>query len=217
MTEDAKYSRNKSIDAAIKEMLIAFDEPSQRRMKKTIRDAGNAVLKHQNENTDAGARHKFREFIPAYLLNLNGYSLQYDFEIEGKTPDWIDKKYRFMMESLTFERGGTTPFQFRVYAGVAEKCSKYSAIADHHDLSIVIAVYLDFLTGVDFEDCYEGRASFCPLFIQYERLAGILFFTEQNSDFQIGGQSYGFMCLTTGNRLVNQINWPVQTFDIGKE
>ena len=217
MKKDARYSMNRSIDAAIKEMLIAFDEPSQRRMKKAIRDAGNAVLKHQNENTDAGARHKFREFIPAYLLNLNGYSLQYDFEIEAKTPDWIDMKFRLMMESLTFERGRTSPFRSRVYSGVAEKCSKYSAIADHHYLSIVIAVYLDFLSGVDFEDCYEGRYSFRPLFIQYERLAGILFFTEQHSSFQIGGQPYEFRCLTAGDRLVDQPNWPIHTFDIGKE
>jgi len=67
MTEDAIFSPNKSINAAIKEMLTAFDEPSKRRMKKAIRDAGNAAKIQQNENTDAGARHKFREFIPAYM------------------------------------------------------------------------------------------------------------------------------------------------------
>jgi len=217
MTEDAILSANRSIDAAIKEMFTAFDEPSQRRMKKAIRDAGNAALKHQNENTDAGARHKFREFIPAYLLNLNGYSLQYDVKIDGKTPDWLDKESRLMMESLTFERGGTSPFRSRVHSAAAEKCSKYSAIADHHFLSIVVAVYLDFLTCVDFEDCYEGRASFRPLFTQYKRLAGILFFTEQNGGFPFGGQPYVFKCLTAEDRLVDQPNWPVHTFDIGKE
>jgi hypothetical protein len=218
MTEDAIFSPNKSIDAAIKEMLTAFDEQSQRRMKKAIRDAGNAVAKQQNENTDAGARHKFREFIPAYLLNLKGYSLQYDVQIDGKTPDWLDSESRLLMESLTFERGGTSPFQSRVYSGAAEKCSKYSKIADHHFLSIVVAVYLDFLTSVDFEDCYEGRASFRSLFDQYQRLAGILFFTEQNNgSLLIGDQRYGFMCLTAEARLVDQPNWPIRTSDIGKE
>ena len=217
MTEDVKYSRNRSIDKAIKEMFTAFDESSQRRMKKAIRDAGNAALKHQNENADAGARHKFREFIPAYLLNLNDYSLQYDVKIDDKTPDWLDKESCLMMESLTFERGGTSLFRSRVHSAAAEKCSKYSAIADHHFLSIVVAVYLDFLTGVDFEDCYEDRASFRPLFTQYKRLAGILFFTEQNGGFPFGGQPYGFMCLTTEDRLVDQPNWPVHTIDIGKE
>ncbi|MDY0282533.1 MAG: hypothetical protein RBR35_18505 [Salinivirgaceae bacterium] len=217
MIEDAILSPNKSIDAAIKEMLPAFDEPSQRRMKKAIRDAGNAAAKQQNENTDAGARHKFREFIPAYVLNLNGYSLQYDVQIEGKTPDWLDSESHLLMESLTFERGGTSPFQSRVYSGAAEKCSKYSEIADRHFLSIIVAVYLDFLTSVYFEDCYECRASFRPLFAQYQRLAGILFFTEQNKgSLLIGGQRYGFMCLTAEARMADQPNWPISALDIGK-
>lgn len=217
MTEDAMLSPNRSIDAAIKEMLPAFDESSQRKMKKALRAAGNAAAKYQDENSDAGARHKFREFIPAYVLNLKGYSLQYDVEIDGKTPDWLDNGSRLLMESLTFERGGTSTFPSRVYSGAAEKCSKYSAIADNHSLSIVVAVYLDFLTSVDFEDCYEYRASFRTLFAQYQRLAGILFFTEQGSGFLIGGQPYGFRCLTTETRLVDHPNWPFQAFDIGEE
>lgn len=217
MNEDGILSPNRSIDAAIKEMLIEFDESSQRRMKKAIRDAGKAAGKYQDENTDAGARHKFREFIPACVLNLNGYSLQYDVKIKGKTPDWLDTGSRLMVESLTFERGGTSPFKSRVYSGVAEKCAKYSAIADDHSLSIVVAVYLDFLTSVDFEDCYESRASFRPLFAQYQRLAGILFFTEQSGGLCIGGQPYGFRCLTDKARLVDQSNWPIRTFDISEE
>jgi hypothetical protein len=218
MTENAILSPNRSIDAAIKEMLTSFDEQSQRRMKKAICDSGNAAIKQQNENTDAGARHKFREFIPAYVLNLNGYSVQYDVKIDGKTPDWLDNDSRLLMESLTFERGGTSPFQSRVHSAAAEKCSKYTAIADRHHFSIVVAVYLDFLTGVDFEDCFDGRASFRSLFAQYKRLGGILFFTEQNNGFLIiGGQRYAFMCLSAETRLANQPNWPFPVRDIGKE
>ncbi len=218
MTEDEIFSPNKSIDKAIKEMLTAFDEQSQLRMKKAIRDSGNAALKQQNENTDAGARHKFREFIPAYMLNLNGYSFQYDVKIDGKTPDWLDNESCLLMESLTFERGGTSPFESRVQSAAAEKCSKYLTIADHHSLSIVVAVYLDFLTGIDFEDCYAGHTSFSPLFAQYQRLAGILFFTEETDGFLlIGGQPYGFICLTSGDRLVDHRNCPVPLFDIGKK
>lgn len=217
MNDDRMLSPNRSIDAAIKEMLIAFDESSQRRMKKAIRDAGNAAAKYQDENTDAGARHKFREFIPAYVLNLHGYSLQYDVQINGKTPDWFDIGSRLMMESLTFERGGTSPFKSRVSSGVAEKYAKYSAIAEDHSLSVVVAVYLDFLTSVDFDDCYESRASFRHLFAQCQRLAGILFFTEQSGDLIIGGQSYGFMCLTNEDRLVDHSNWPIRTFDVSVE
>ncbi|HPR55577.1 MAG TPA: hypothetical protein PLV84_10655 [Deltaproteobacteria bacterium] len=215
MTEDEILSGNKSINAAIKEMLTPFDDVSQRKMKKAIRDAGSAAARYQNENTDAGARHKFREFIPAYVLNLNGCSLQYDVEIDGKKPDWLDNKSRLIMEAYTFERGGTSPFPSRVYSAVADKCSKYSSIADHYSLSILIAVYLDFLTCVDFDDCCESGSSFRPLFSQYQRLSGILFFTEQNNGFSIGGQPYGFMCLTVEARLANYPNWPFSTFNIG--
>ena len=217
MNENATLSPNSSFDAAIKEMLTAFDESSQRRMKKAIRVAGNAAVKYQDENTDAGARHKVREFIPAYLLNLNEYSLQYDVKIDGKTPDWLDIENRLLVESFTFERGGTSPFPSRIYSVAEGKCSKYSSVADHYFLSILVAVYLDFLTAVSLEECYESSASFRPLFARYQRLAGILFFTEQNGGIPFGGQPYGFMCLTAGDRLADQTNWPIQTFDIYKE
>ncbi|MBN2324540.1 MAG: hypothetical protein JXQ30_12460 [Spirochaetes bacterium] len=217
MTEDEIFSPNRAIDAAIKAMLTAFDESSQRRTKKAIRDARNAALKYQDENTDAGARHKFREFIPAYVLNLNGYSLKYEVQIDGKKPDWLDNESHLMMETLTCERGGTSPFPSRVYSGAVEKCSKYSAIADDHSLSIAVAVYLDFLSSVDFEDCYKSRTSFGPLFAQYNRLVGILFFTEQSIGLLIGGQPYGFWCLTAEDRLVDHPNWPFSTVNVGKE
>ncbi len=208
---DEIFSPNNSIDAAFKQMLTAFDEMSQRRMKKAIRDAGNAIAKQQTEdkieNADAGARHKFREFIPAYVLNLYGYSFQYDVKIDNKTPDWLDNKSNLLMEVFTFERYGKSSFQSRVYSGAEEKCSKYSRIADYHYLSIVVAVYLDFLTSVDFDDCEESFPSFRSLFDQYQRLAGILFFTEQSGGFLIGGQPYRFMCMAPVARLVDHPSW----------
>jgi hypothetical protein len=217
MTEDAILSHNRSINSAIKEMLTAFDESSQRRMKKAIRVAGNAAVKYQDENTDAGARHKVREFIPAYLLNLNRYSLHYEVKIGGKTPDWLDIENRLLIESFTFERGGKSPFPSRINSVAEKKCSKYSSIAGHYSLSIVVAVYLDFLAAISFEECKENKSSFRQLFTNCRRLAGILFFTEQSGGFPIGGQPYAFMCLTAKDRLANQPKWPIQTFDIGKE
>lgn len=208
---DEIFSQNKAIDAAFKQMLTVFDKASQHRMKKTIRDAGNAIAKQQTEekieNADAGARHKCREFIPAYVLNLHGYSFQYDVRIDGKTPDWLDNKSSLLMEVFTFERNGKSSFQSRVYSGVEEKCSKYSMIADDHSLSIVVAVYLDFLTSVDFDDCEESFPSFRPLFDQYQQLVGILFFTEQSGGFPIGGQPYKFMCVAPEARLADHPIW----------
>ncbi|MFZ0932411.1 MAG: hypothetical protein WAN11_27685 [Syntrophobacteraceae bacterium] len=208
---DEIFARNKSIDAAFKQMLTAFDETSQRRMKKAMRDAGNAIAKQQTEeqteNADAGTRHKFREFIPACILNLHGYSFQYEVQIDSKTPDWLDNKSNLLMEVFTFERGGKSSFQSRVYSGAEEKCSKYSNIADNHPLLIVVAVYLDFATGLDFDDCEESFPSFRPLFDQYQRLAGILFIIEESGGFLFGGQLYKFMCLAPEARLVDHPSW----------
>ena len=86
MTSSDTFSPNSKIDEAIREMLPHFSEVSQGRMKKAIRDAARAAAKHRDENTDAGARHVFREFIPAYVLNRCGYSLEYNRSIGGKTP-----------------------------------------------------------------------------------------------------------------------------------
>lgn len=209
------FSPNKSIDAAIKQMLPEFDEQSQGRMKKAIRDAGGAALKYKDENSDAGARHKFREFIPAYVLNRCGYSLQYESRIDGKTPDWLDRTEGLLLESLTFERGGTSPFAKRVPEGVALKCCKYSILAARHSLSIVVSVYLDFLTGIELDECREERTCFRDLFHDHPSLWGILFFTEQYGGVLIGQQPYRFLCLTSDPSLKAGTNWHIPTFNVG--
>ena len=72
------FSPNSAIDAAIKKIMPSFSQESQRRMKKAILAAKKAAEKQRDENTDAGARHIFREFIPAYILNKNGFTLEYE-------------------------------------------------------------------------------------------------------------------------------------------
>jgi len=74
------------MDADIKEMLPYFNAPSRIRMRKAILNAKKAAEKHCNENTDAGARHIFREFIPAFRLNQNGFAFEYDKPIQEKRP-----------------------------------------------------------------------------------------------------------------------------------
>lgn len=115
---DNPFSPNKAIDAAIREMLPDFSEDSQRRMKRRIRAAAKAATRHRDENTDAGARHVFREFIPASILNRRGYNFEYEVSIEGKTPDWFDAESALLMDSYTFERGGSSPFVDRVHSAI---------------------------------------------------------------------------------------------------
>lgn len=100
-TGEIIFSPNSAIDTTIKEMLHYFSPESQRRMRTAILNAKKAAEKHRDENTDAGARHIFREFIPASILNQNGFAFEYEKPIQGKTPDWLDDTARLMLESYT--------------------------------------------------------------------------------------------------------------------
>ena len=86
-SEEVTFSPNSAIDTDIKEMLREFDPESQGRMRKAILNAKKAAEKHGDENTDAGVRHIFREFIPASTLNRSGFAFEYERSIQGKTPD----------------------------------------------------------------------------------------------------------------------------------
>ena len=206
-TPDEIFSPNHAIDAAIKEMLPQFSEASQRRIKKAIRDAAKAAQMHQDENTDAGARHIFREFIPGSVLNRCGYQLEYNEPIGGKTPDWLDLKSSLLMESYTFERGGTSPFKDRVKSAIARKCATYRGIIATHSLRLVVSVYLDFVTGVSLTRCYEDPAMFRAAFDDNASLWGILFFSEDQRGIPIAGVPYGFFCLAADSEFERMPSW----------
>jgi hypothetical protein len=112
--EETTFSPNSAIDTAIKEMLPNFNVVSQGRMRKAILNAKKSAVIHRDENSDAGARHIFREFIPASVLNQNGFAFEYEKTILGKTPDWLDNTAKFMLESYTYERGGSSSFLDRI-------------------------------------------------------------------------------------------------------
>lgn len=216
MSNTEVFSPNKSIDASIKFMLSAFNPKSQQRMKKAIRDAGRAAQKQKDENTDAGARHVFREFIPAYILNRSGFQLEYEHSIDGQTPDWVDQNRKLIVENATFERGGKSPFLSRVQSSVASKCEKYSDLVNKHSFAFIVAVYLDFLTPVELEDCYDDRTKFRPMFDAQPTLRGLLFFAEEAGGVRIPHQPYGFMCLTNDATLECEPNWHIPTFMVGQ-
>ena len=141
-----EYSPNEAIDRDIKELLAHFSAASQRRMRRAIINARQAAKKHRDENTDAAARHVFREFLPAAVLNQHGHSLEYGCLMDGQTPDWVDSEGKLLMESYTFERGGSSRFEDRVSSTIADKCAKYKDIAVKHSYRFVVSVYIDFLT-----------------------------------------------------------------------
>ncbi len=213
-TRETTFSPNSAIDSAIKEMLPCFNIESQRRMRKAILNAKKAAEKHRDENTDAGARHIFREFVPASVLNQNGFAFEYNKPVQGKTPDWLDDTARLMLESYTFERGGSSSFFDRVTSSVTSKCNKYKDIVATNSLRFLVAVYLDFLTGISLEDCHEDSEKFRPVFDVNDSLWAILFFTETNV---IGGkQLYGFFCICADSSVEDIPNWPFHTIHLNQ-
>lgn len=208
-TSETIFSPDSSINTAIKEMLQYFNEESQGRMRRAILDAKRAAEKHRDENTDAGARHIFREFIPASILNQNGFAFEYEKSIQGKTPDWLDGSARLMLESYTYERGGSSSFIERVTSSVTAKCNKYKEIVATNSLHFVVSIYLDFLSGVSLNECLEDYEMFRPLFDANDSLWAILFFAETQV---IGGkQYYGFFCLCADSSIEAFRNWPFKT------
>ena len=208
MTSSDRFSPNSRIDAAIRQMLPQFNATSQGRMKKAIRDAGRAAAKYRDENTDAGARHVFREFIPAYVLNRCGFSLEYNSSVGGKTPDWFDAEFGLLMDSYTYERGGTSPFVDRVASAVQNKCSKYQDVIEALSVKFVVTVYVDFLTCVTLGECCEDRTKFRTVFDDWKALWAIVFFAEDDRpSVIIAGQPYGFLSLTADNAFRQMPHW----------
>jgi hypothetical protein len=213
-TGETTFSPNSAINTAIKEMLPYFSAESQRRMRKAILNAKNAVEKHRDENTDAGARHIFREFIPASILNQNGFAFEYEKPIQGKTPDWLDDTARLMLESYTYERGASSSFFDRVKSSVTGKCNKYKDIIAANSLRFVVAIYLDFLTGMSLDECREDSEMFRSVFDTNDSLWAILFFTETQV---IGSrQHYGFFCLCADSSFETIRNWPFHTMNLNQ-
>ena len=211
-SEEVVFSPNSAINSAIKEILAIFSPDSQRRMQKAILAAKKAAEKQRDENTDAGARHIFREFIPAYNLNKNGFALEYERPIGGKRPDWLADTAKLMLESYTYERGASSPFLIRVAAAINNKCHKYGEIVEANSLRFVVAVYLDFLTGMLLEECREDSKKFRHIFDDNNSLSAILFFTE--TQVVSRKQEYGFFCLCRDSSFKTLSNWPFETMEL---
>jgi hypothetical protein len=208
------FSPNSAIDADIKEMLPNFSAVSQGRMRKAILNAKRSTERHRDENTDAGARHIFREFIPASILNQNGFAFEYEKPILGKKPDWLDDTAKLMLESYTYERGGSSCFLDRITSTVTCKCDKYKNIITANSLRFVVAIYLDFETGMLLEECREEAESLRSVFDANDSLWAILFFTE--TDCVGRKQNYGFFCLCVDSSFEAIPNWPFYTINLSQ-
>ena len=208
------FSPNRAINSAINEMMPKFSKKSQRRMRKAILNAKKAALIHGDENTDAGARHIFREFLAGQLMNDMGFSFEYEQSFGNKTPDWIDENAGLLMESYTFERGGISPFTDRIVSAVSKKYEKYENVLKANSLRMVVAVYLDFLTGVTLEECREEIPTFLTMFRDKKSLWAIVFFTEK--EIYQDQQKYASFCICRNPPTSEFPNWTIPTEVLSK-
>lgn len=209
---DITFSPYSSIDNSINEIFPNFDEESQRRMRESILNAKKSAIKHRDENTDAAARQKFREFIPATILNKKGFSFVYEKPIQGKTPDWVDLTAKLMIKSYTFERLGTSSFLDRTTSSITYKCNKYKPIITANSLLFAVAIYIDYLYPVMLlEEFIEDPRFFRSVFDTNNSLWAILVFTETR--IISGKQQYGFICLCVDSSFAAIPNWPFYTIE----
>jgi len=210
-TRKTTFSPFPSGDIPIKEMLPNFNAESQRRMRRAILNAKKSAIKHGDENTDAAARHIFREYIPTSILNQNGFSFEYEKTIQGKKPDWVDFTARLLLESYTFERGGSSNFLDRVTSSITYKCNKYKSIIAAYSLRFVMSIYIDYLVPVMLLDEFrEDPGLFRSVFNTNDSLWAILIFTETQVIFD-KQQQYGFICICMDSSFDTIPNWPFDT------
>jgi hypothetical protein len=195
-------------------MLSDFSVESQQRVRKAILNAKKSAEAHRDENTDAGARHIFRELIPASILNQNGFAFEYEKPILGKMPDWSDSRANIIMESYTYERGGSSKFVDRVASSITGKCNKYKGIIETSSFRLIVAVYLDFFTGMTIEDCRDDARLFRAVFEANPGLWAVLFFTETH--FVGQKQHYGFLSLCSDPSFDAFPNWPFETMNVNQ-
>jgi hypothetical protein len=207
--ENEKYSSNTSINEAIIESLVNFDPISQGKMKKAIIDAKRAAEKIKDENTDSGARHIFREFIPASEFNKCGFCFEYEKLINGKTPDWIDERNKILMECFTYERGGSSEFIQRIESRIQEKADKYKEIIIERSYSMMISIYIDFLSDMMMDELIEYKNEITKIIKKYKLISTILFFSE--TYVQNKKQCYGYMCYSEMKMKDVYPNWPFST------
>ena len=114
-----------------------------------------------------------------------------------------------MLESYTYERGASSSFLVRVTSSITDKCNKYKDIIEANSLRFIVAVYLDFLSGMFLVECREDSEMFRPAFDANNSLWAILFFSE--TEVIRDRQNYGFFCVCRDSSFETIPNWPFET------
>ncbi len=170
-------------------------------------DVPKFLKKFKTINHDAPqVMHTFRELVAGAFLCLNGLNAKHDYEVDGKTPDWVilDEQgnliaivelINFHLDRVTEKTvddkmaSGQTAWAWidntsRLYQSIWKKSDTYEKIAIKNELPYVVAVFGEFTAGVDLDEVHEvlfeehgGLFSYCPA------LSGVLFFEESGGKY----------------------------------
>ncbi len=199
---EAKYGQiaeNARINQAIYDCFIYLNEKEQGKFVKKFKK-----IPHQQIQV----MHTFSELILGAYLAANDMRVEHERQIDGKTPDWsildsalnvvaiVEMVYHHLdsgtEENICSQRqlgksvigywpNSNDPNFLRLYSQIQEKASKYKTIITKIKIPLVVAVFMDFLSGVDVQETIncltEGDDS---LFKLYPDLSGVIHFEEAN-------------------------------------
>jgi hypothetical protein len=159
-----------------------------------------------NDNTQV--MHTFRELVLGAYLASRGYGVKYEYELDGKTPDWclVDKSLAptAIVEVINFHLDRATegtiesqlqlknlwvgwqgPNDARLYQRIGDKAIAYKALVEHYCIPYIVALYGEFTAAV-----HSDELSAClydpenGLFQLHPKLSGLLYFEEQSGRYQ---------------------------------
>lgn len=188
---------NKKFSDAIYHCFHYIDEPEVRKFVRKFKDQP-----HDNVQVV----HTYRELILGAFLNKNGFHVQYDHEIEMKTPDWccIDDSSRLqcIVELASFHPDAATsldivcqvqekgtwsnfvkPNTIRLYKAIEKKFFMYKALANKHNVPYIVAIFSEFaaVKQEELDECLFGPE--VGLFERYPEVSGFIFFEESSRSY----------------------------------
>jgi hypothetical protein len=170
-------------------------------------------FKEQSGN-EHHALHTFRELLAGVFMSQQGYTLHYEPNIDGLTPDWLftrDGQDKFIADVVNFhvertieaqidralEEGqtwfGAIPDQTqRLHSSLWGKAGKYKNLASQKDVPYVVFIFGWFSAPVQSDQIEECLLHEHGLFYDYPTLSGVYHMYERGNYFYDMAAGYRF-------------------------
>lgn len=153
--------------------------------------------------------HTFRELVLGAYLSENGHQPKYEYQIEGKTPDWsildgnditaIIEQVNFHIDNETektinqqvksrglasYWRDGKKNTVKRLWETLSDKARKYRALVIKLSIPYVLSLHAEFEVAIDIDEVKECLfdESF-GIFKTYTEVTGLIYFQIHNLTF----------------------------------